>query len=216
MAWPPVRRCQGPPCAASARAHRPTAPRRSVRLLPHPGAVFLHRVPVMLGTLGLDAGFLSSRPTHVAVALAFLVLPGAAIAGIDFAARAAMQMMAGGREALGTADCYLQASVAAEPTLLRLAYGYLPLVWAATLAYYMDMALTEGGRILPVRAICKCRPFHAAIGRRWGCHTARGPAGPRCGCDGCRLAIGVAVELPSSRTRLPLHAGRGGDVWHGW
>ena len=33
-----------------------------------------------------------------------------------------------------------------------LAYGYLPLVWAGTLAYYLRYGLTEAGRILPVAA----------------------------------------------------------------
>jgi hypothetical protein len=31
-----------------------------------------------------------------------------------------------------------------------LAYGYLPLVWAANLAHYLRLGLGEGGRILPV------------------------------------------------------------------
>jgi hypothetical protein len=30
--------------------------------------------------------------------------------------------------------------------------GYLPLVWAGTLAYYLDYALEEAGLILPVAA----------------------------------------------------------------
>jgi polyferredoxin/transcriptional regulator with AAA-type ATPase domain len=33
-----------------------------------------------------------------------------------------------------------------------LAYGYLPMVWAGTLAYYLRYGLTEAGRILPVAA----------------------------------------------------------------
>lgn len=35
---------------------------------------------------------------------------------------------------------------------LELAYGYLPLVWAGTLAYYLDNAFEEAGLILPVAA----------------------------------------------------------------
>jgi hypothetical protein len=31
-----------------------------------------------------------------------------------------------------------------------MAYGYLPLVWAANLAHYLRLGLGEGGRILPV------------------------------------------------------------------
>jgi hypothetical protein len=33
-----------------------------------------------------------------------------------------------------------------------LAYGYLPLVWGATLAFYLQSLLEEAGRILPVTA----------------------------------------------------------------
>ena len=35
---------------------------------------------------------------------------------------------------------------------LEVAYGYLPLVWGATLAHYMLPLLSEAGRILPVRS----------------------------------------------------------------
>lgn len=33
---------------------------------------------------------------------------------------------------------------------LELAYGYMPLVWAGTLAHYLLPFLSEAGRILPV------------------------------------------------------------------
>ena len=33
---------------------------------------------------------------------------------------------------------------------LEVAYGYLPLVWGATLAHYLLPLLSEAGRILPV------------------------------------------------------------------
>ena len=33
---------------------------------------------------------------------------------------------------------------------VKLAYGYLPLVWAANLAHYLRLGLQEGGRIIPV------------------------------------------------------------------
>ena len=38
------------------------------------------------------------------------------------------------------------------PPFLDLAYGYMPLVWGATLAHYLPMLLTEVGRFLPVRS----------------------------------------------------------------
>ena len=37
------------------------------------------------------------------------------------------------------------------PPFLSLAYGYMPLVWGATLANYLPLLLTEVGRALPVR-----------------------------------------------------------------
>jgi hypothetical protein len=36
------------------------------------------------------------------------------------------------------------------PEFVTLAYGYLPLVWAANLAHYLRLGLLEGGRIIPV------------------------------------------------------------------
>ena len=39
----------------------------------------------------------------------------------------------------------------ARPPFLGLAYGYMPLVWGATLAHYLPLLLTEVGRALPVR-----------------------------------------------------------------
>lgn len=39
-----------------------------------------------------------------------------------------------------------------QPTpFLTLAYGYLPLVWAATLAHYEEPLMAEGGRVVQVR-----------------------------------------------------------------
>ena len=35
---------------------------------------------------------------------------------------------------------------------MEVAYGYLPLVWAATLSHYLLLFLGEAGRILPVCA----------------------------------------------------------------
>ncbi|HIK46906.1 MAG TPA: sigma 54-interacting transcriptional regulator [Leptolyngbyaceae cyanobacterium M65_K2018_010] len=35
-------------------------------------------------------------------------------------------------------------------SFIKLAYGYLPLVWAANLAHYLRLGLLEGGRLLPV------------------------------------------------------------------
>ena len=41
---------------------------------------------------------------------------------------------------------------AMPPAFLHMAYGYLPLVWGATLAHYLDALFEEAGAILPVTA----------------------------------------------------------------
>ena len=56
------------------------------------------------------------------------------------------------------------------PPFLSLAYGYMPLVWGATLAHYLPMALTEVGRALPVRpaqAPGTCDDCVARAAGRW-------------------------------------------------
>ena len=37
---------------------------------------------------------------------------------------------------------------------LELAYGYMPLVWAGTLAHYLLPFFSEAGRLLPVMLFC--------------------------------------------------------------
>ena len=44
-----------------------------------------------------------------------------------------------------------------RPPFLGLAYGYMPLVWGATLAHYLPLLLTEVGRVLPVRVTLFCK-----------------------------------------------------------
>ena len=36
---------------------------------------------------------------------------------------------------------------------LKLAYSYMPLVWAISLAFWLDIFLSEGGTLLPVRLL---------------------------------------------------------------
>lgn len=50
-------------------------------------------------------------------------------------------------------------SAAVQP-FVEACYGYLPLVWAGTLAHYLESLLTEAGRILPVRREGKRSPGH--------------------------------------------------------
>jgi hypothetical protein len=50
----------------------------------------------------------------------------------------------------GAAALAQQAQAGKLKPFVELAYGYLPLVYTATLAYYLDNAFEEAGLILPV------------------------------------------------------------------
>ncbi|HEY9736324.1 MAG TPA: sigma 54-interacting transcriptional regulator, partial [Trichocoleus sp.] len=97
------------------------------------GAVYLHRLPELQAHLGLNWS-LSSQGVHALVSVGLLGV--GAIAPL-------------------LAQTLLQAQYRLWPTLkpkpfVTLAYGYLPLVWAANLAHYLRLGLSEGGRVLPV------------------------------------------------------------------
>jgi hypothetical protein len=66
-----------------------------------------------------------------------LALAGAAAAGGRPASRAAVAAAGGGDDIV---------------PFLSLCYGYLPLVWGATLSHYLPALLEEAGAILPVTA----------------------------------------------------------------
>ncbi|GAQ87672.1 hypothetical protein KFL_003690030 [Klebsormidium nitens] len=100
------------------------------------GGVYLHRAPHLMSQLGLEPLLLDSKPIHVGIALALLSLPGFVAFGVDSATR-----------------FYSETRRAVKPApFLHLAYGYLPLVWSATLAHYLFLFLVEGGTLLPVTA----------------------------------------------------------------
>lgn len=94
------------------------------------GAVFLHTLPTIALYLGHPA-WLSHFGRHAIAAGAALALPGSVIA----IAHQAMHLT--------------HRTVKPRP-LVEIAYGYLPLVLGANLAYYLQLWLTEAGRILPV------------------------------------------------------------------
>ncbi|EFN59248.1 hypothetical protein CHLNCDRAFT_56815 [Chlorella variabilis] len=110
---------------------------------------------------------------HILTSMVFLALPGAIAWGVDTLWRATLpkpsqqptQLLSVFAAALegsaGTGGGANEAGSLAKPVqkpaqLLRpfteLAYGYLPLVWAGTLAYYEDALFEEAGLILPVAA----------------------------------------------------------------
>jgi transcriptional regulator with AAA-type ATPase domain/NAD-dependent dihydropyrimidine dehydrogenase PreA subunit len=94
------------------------------------GAVFLHRLPEIEAILGRSL-HLDHFGWHTGVSVGVLLIPGAI-------ALAAHQLM---RLATRT--------IKPRP-FLELAYGYLPIVLGANIAHYLQLGLTEAGRVVPV------------------------------------------------------------------
>ncbi|MEW5308688.1 MAG: hypothetical protein WDW38_000627 [Sanguina aurantia] len=103
------------------------------------GAVYLHCLPHLQTQFGWSdaaGSFRTISPEHIVASVALLTLPGALAVAAD------------------TAGSALATSRRMPPPtrFLNLAYGYLPLTWAATLAFYLPSLLLEGGTILQVTA----------------------------------------------------------------
>lgn len=97
------------------------------------GAVYVHRLPDLTEQLGLQDSLLDSTPMHMALSAGLLILPGLLAWGVDAVARV------------------MPVKEASRPRpFLTVAYGYMPLVWAATLAHYLDFGMTEAGQVLRV------------------------------------------------------------------
>ncbi len=96
-------------------------------------AVFLHRLPQIQSLLGLSLD-LSQFITHLCLAVVVLTIP------------ATIPLLA-----YGLIKLIHQGTRRFKPhSFIELAYGYLPLVLAANLAYYLNLGLGEGGKILAV------------------------------------------------------------------
>ncbi|MBE9112043.1 cyclic nucleotide-binding domain-containing protein [Nodosilinea sp. LEGE 07298] len=111
--------------------HRPRAAEVALMFLLL-GAVYLHRLPELEARLGID---LPTGTTlgHSLVSLGILALPALLPLTIE-----------------GGQWIWRKSQGLTPRPVIRLAYGYLPLVWAANLAHYLRLGLGEGGRILPV------------------------------------------------------------------
>lgn len=94
------------------------------------GGIFLHRLPELQASLGLNLD-LTQFWTHLGVSVVALSVP------------AIVPIVAYGLIRL------LQQSLKPRP-FIELAYGYLPLVLGGSLAHYLRLGLGEAGRILPV------------------------------------------------------------------
>lgn len=98
-------------------------------------AVFLHRLPAVVdhANLSLD---MRNLGVHAGIAIALLSLPTL----LPLTAQVCLHAI----------HTFWQTR---KPRpFVELAYGYLPLVLMATLAYYLQLSLTEAGRVLPVTA----------------------------------------------------------------
>jgi polyferredoxin len=109
--------------------HRANAPEVALLFLMF-GAVFLHRLPQLEAWVGWDLQ-LDNFGAHALVAIAALLVPVAIAAPID----------------------WLMAKLNPQCTsrsFVAMAYGYLPLVLAGTMAHYFSLGLAEAGRVIPV------------------------------------------------------------------
>ena len=147
------------------------------------GSVYLHDLPQFLIDLGIEpATVMTGKPEHIAVSIAMLAVPGIVAWGadagwrtlaaatrpataltpqlsgassgssVDPAAARAISLL---QNAAGSYSAQQVGATIQAPakSFVDLSYGYLPLVWAGTLAYYLENGLTEAGRILPVAAL---------------------------------------------------------------
>lgn len=114
------------------------------------GASYLHRLPALLEQIGLqdvasEEGILLNLGMHILVSVAVLAGPGLLIYGVD------QVLVSGSRKEASTQDPVSRASTSRGPaSFVQLAYGYLPLVWSITLAFYTDLGLSEAFKVLQV------------------------------------------------------------------
>eukprot|EP00884_Botryococcus_braunii_P003593 jgi/Botrbrau1/13234/Bobra.0199s0007.1 len=99
------------------------------------GAVYVHRLPELMEQAGLDDALLDGKPLHMLITAGLLAVPG---------------LLAWGTDAVGRLFP-VQKADRPQP-FLTIAYGYLPLVWAATLAHYLENGMIEAGQVLRVGA----------------------------------------------------------------
>ncbi|MGG6238642.1 cyclic nucleotide-binding domain-containing protein [Nodosilinea sp. AN01ver1] len=111
--------------------HRPRAAEVALMFLLL-GAVYLHRLPELEERLNLNLP-IDTVVGHSLVSLGILALPALIPLGVE------------------AGQWIWRKSQGLTPRpVVRMAYGYLPLVWAANLAHYLRLGLGEGGRLLPV------------------------------------------------------------------
>jgi polyferredoxin len=125
------------------------------------GAVGVHRLEraaILTGSLGLDPDgwaidAFSTFGPHAAMAALLLAAPGLLAWGADGAVCAAA---AAARAAAGSAAApppgWAEEGPDGARAFVRLAYGWIPLIWAASLAHYLQLFGSEAGSVLPAAA----------------------------------------------------------------
>jgi len=107
-----------------------------------PSSVYLHCLPELCSQIGISPFHVTDNlMTHMGVSFLLLSLPGVAIWLSDVAFMKYVALMG-------------QTRKEAETPWVELAYGWLPAVWASTLAYYLPFLMQEGGNLLPVCLWC--------------------------------------------------------------
>ncbi len=99
------------------------------------GGIYLHRLPEIVRIWGLSA-VMTNFWAHSLLSVVVLLLP-AGFLGLMYGVLKVVQPW------LAKGSCRL-------PSFVKLTYGYLPLVWGASLAYYLKMGLGEAGQLLAV------------------------------------------------------------------
>ncbi|KAI7846028.1 hypothetical protein COHA_000565 [Chlorella ohadii] len=175
------------------------------------GAVYLHHLPDLLGSSPAALALLDDHWAYCGLAALVLAAPGAALA----AAHAAVTALGSGgsvlRSLLSSSDAEAGGLVGAarRTPLLSMCYSYVPLVWAATLAYWSEGLLTEAGLVLQVTASTAGLPADNLPGL--AAHPAVVPF-----VQGSLLMLGTACSLAlllalgsrnkRTATQLPAHA----------
>lgn len=101
--------------------------------------MFLHCLPRLFCQLDLPVDAAADQAAHIGISAVILALPGLLAWGTDSASS-----LAGSWGRQGS-----QQAALSRP-FLEQGYAYVPLVWAATLAFYLKPLLGEAGRILQV------------------------------------------------------------------
>lgn len=98
----------------------------------------------MLTQLSIDpAAITDPLATHIAASAVVLALPGALLWGADAVAQRLVNASTPQTPLLRQVD---------SVGFVELAYGWLPWVWAATLAFYIESFMGEAGRVVQVAA----------------------------------------------------------------